>query len=676
MAILAEGGYQPFHLSSAEWIWLVFAAVCALTAIATGFILMRGVLESEQGTPSMIEIAKAVQEGAQAYLIRQFRVIGIIVLPLAVLVFFTASSITRILPDGTKHTALGFGLAGLFRALAFLVGGTLSGLAGYIGMSTAVRGNVRTAAAARDGQLAGALKVAFRTGAVTGMFVVGLGLLGATIIVMLFQNYATAILVGFGFGGSLLALFMRVGGGIFTKAADVGADLVGKVEAGIPEDDPRNAATIADNVGDNVGDCAGMGADLFESYVVVLVASLILANTAFGTRGQVGLAFSLAVPAIGILASIVGIFVVRATPKDRSAMAPINRGLLTSAVLTIVGVFFVAQFYVHNLKVFWAVVTGVVLGQVASRVTEYYTSTETTPVRDIAESARTGPATTVLSGISTGLESSVPAIIAIVLAIVVAIGLGDGNIQFELYLVSVAGLGLLSNAGIVVSEDTFGPVLGQRRRHRRDERRVPGRAGADHGQPGRRGQHHQGGHEGVRHRLRGDRLRGPVRQLHPDHRGERQTAGRRVDHQQPALHQRLADHHQRRQPQDLHRPADRRVHRLPLLGPGHSGRGALGGHGGPGGAPSVPRAPGDHGPHRAARVRPGHRHLHGRRPTGAGHPGPAGHPVASRGGLRHRRSGSGRLPRRHHPHRPADGQLPQQLRRCLGQRQEVHRGRP
>ena len=279
--------------------------------------------------------------------------------------------------------------------------------------------------------MAAGLKVAFRTGAVTGMFVVGLGLLGATLIVMLFQNTATAILIGFGFGGSLLALFMRVGGGIFTKAADVGADLVGKVEAGIPEDDPRNAATIADNVGDNVGDCAGMGADLFESYIVILVATLILANTAFGSRGQVGLVFSLVVPAIGILASIIGIFVVRATPKDRSAMAPINRGLLTSAVLTIIGTFFVSQFYVHNLKVWWAVVTGVVLGQVASRVTEYYTSTETTPVRDIAEAARTGPATTVLSGISSGLESAVPAVVAIVIAIVVAIGLGKGNIQLS-----------------------------------------------------------------------------------------------------------------------------------------------------------------------------------------------------------------------------------------------------
>jgi K(+)-stimulated pyrophosphate-energized sodium pump len=458
MGLIAEGGYQPFHLHNAEWAWLIFAAACAVVSILTGFVLLRSMLASDPGTPSMIEIAKAVQEGAQAYLVRQFKVIGIIVIPLAVLVFLTASRVTTTLPDGQKHTVLSYGLSGLFRAIAFLVGATLSGLAGYIGMSSAVRGNVRTAAAAREGSLPAALKVAFRTGAITGLFVVGFGLLGATIIVMLAQNTATAILVGFGFGGSLLALFMRVGGGIFTKAADVGADLVGKVEAGIPEDDPRNAATIADNVGDNVGDCAGMGADLFESYSVILVATLILANTAFGSRGQVGLAFSLIVPAIGILASIIGIFVVRASAKDRTAMAPINRGLLTSAVLTIIGTFFVAQFYVHNLKVFWAVFTGVVLGQVVSRITEYYTSTETSPVREIAQAARTGPATTVLAGVSAGLESAVPAIIAIVIALVVGIALGDGHIQYELYLVSLVGLGLLSNAGIVVSEDTFGPV--------------------------------------------------------------------------------------------------------------------------------------------------------------------------------------------------------------------------
>jgi K(+)-stimulated pyrophosphate-energized sodium pump len=458
LRLIAEGGYQSFHLSNKEWAWLIFAAACGVIAIITGFVLMRSMLAADQGTPTMIEIAKAVQEGAKAYLVRQFKAIGIIIIPLAVLVFLTASAVTRILSDGSKQTVLTYPASGGFRTIAFLFGATLSGLAGYIGMSTAVRGNVRTAAAARGGSLADALKIAFRTGAITGLFVVGFGLLGATLIVMIFQNTATAVLIGFGFGGSLLALFMRVGGGIFTKAADVGADLVGKVEAGIPEDDPRNAATIADNVGDNVGDCAGMGADLFESYIVILVATLILAINAFPTRGQVGLTFSLIVPAIGILASIVGIFVVRATPKDRTAMAPINRGLLTSAVLTIIGTFLVAQFYVKDLKVFWAVLTGVLLGQAASRITEYYTSTETTPVRDIAESARTGPATTVLAGVSSGLESSVPAILAIVVAIVVAIALGQGQIQLELYLVSLVGLGLLSNAGIVVSEDTFGPI--------------------------------------------------------------------------------------------------------------------------------------------------------------------------------------------------------------------------
>jgi K(+)-stimulated pyrophosphate-energized sodium pump len=461
MRFIAEGGYQPFHLHNSEWAWLIFAAACALVSIVTGFLLLRWMLATDQGTPSMISIAKAVQEGAQAYLTRQFKAIGIIVVPLAILVFVTASRVTRtVTVNGvtTKHTVLSYGLSGLFRAVAFLVGATLSGLAGYIGMSSAVRGNVRTAAAARDGSLPAALTVAFRTGAITGLFVVGFGLLGATIIVMLAQNTATAILVGFGFGGSLLALFMRVGGGIFTKAADVGADLVGKVEAGIPEDDPRNAATIADNVGDNVGDCAGMGADLFESYIVILVATLILANTAFPTKGQVGLVFSLIVPAIGILASIIGVFVVRASGSDRTAMAPINRGLLTSAVLTVGGTAVVAGLYVHNWRVFWAVTTGVILGQVVSRITEYYTSTETAPVQEIAQSARTGPATTVLSGVSAGLESSVPAIIAIVIALVVGIALGQGRIQYELYLVSLIGLGLLSNAGIVVSEDTFGPV--------------------------------------------------------------------------------------------------------------------------------------------------------------------------------------------------------------------------
>jgi K(+)-stimulated pyrophosphate-energized sodium pump len=291
-----------------------------------------------------------------------------------------------------------------------------------------------------------------------------------------FQNTSSAILVGFGFGGSLLALFLRVGGGIFTKAADVGADLVGKVEAGIPEDDPRNPATIADNVGDNVGDCAGMAADLFESYEVTLVASIILGVPAFQAifpdkpaLWAAGALFPLAARAIGVLASIVGVFAVRATEKDKSAMAPINRGFLAAGVLTIVGTLVLALVYVGNRsdgtlsnvgwRLFGAVVAGLVLAQIASRITEYFTSTETKPVREIAESASTGgPATAVLSGVASGLESSVWAIIAIAGAIAVAIALGGGDIQFSLYLVALTGMGMLATTGVVVSEDTFGPV--------------------------------------------------------------------------------------------------------------------------------------------------------------------------------------------------------------------------
>ena len=299
------------------------------------------------------------------------------------------------------------------------------------------------------------------------MFTVGLGLFGATIIIMLFQNTASAILIGFGFGGSLLALFLRVGGGIFTKAADVGADLVGKVEAGIPEDDPRNPATIADNVGDNVGDCAGMAADLFESYEVTLVASIILGVAAFqsiGLNPALGLVFPLAARAVGVLASIVGVFAVRATDKDKSAMAPINRGFITAGLLTVVGTAILAFAYVGNDKFdagwrcFGAVIVGLVLAQALSRLTEYFTSTETSPVREIAEASRTGPATVVLSGISSGLESSVYAIIGIALALGVGIWLGNGNIQFTFYMVALTGMGMLATTGVIVSEDTFGPV--------------------------------------------------------------------------------------------------------------------------------------------------------------------------------------------------------------------------
>jgi K(+)-stimulated pyrophosphate-energized sodium pump len=469
--LAAEGGYQVFDLNGEAWFWLVFSALTALLAIAVGFFLMKGVLASDEGTPSMIEIARAIQEGAMAYLKRQFKTIAVILVPLAVVVFVTSTEVLKPAGLNIGSEGLTFAESGIYRTLAFVAGCLLSGLTGFIGMSLAVRGNVRTAAAARSGSLPDALRVAFRTGGIAGMFTVGLGLLGATLIIMIFQNTASAILIGFGFGGSLLALFLRVGGGIFTKAADVGADLVGKVEAGIPEDDPRNPATIADNVGDNVGDCAGMAADLFESYEVTLVASIILGVAAFQSvfpgqpdKWALGLIFPLAARAIGVLASICGVFAVRATPKDSSAMAPINRGFITAGVLTVVGTAIVAFLYVGNdkfdvgWKCFGAVITGLVLAQVLSRLTEYFTSTETSPVREIAEASRTGPATVVLSGTSSGLESSVYAIVCIALALGVGIWLGDGNIQFTFYMVALTGMGMLATTGVIVSEDTFGPV--------------------------------------------------------------------------------------------------------------------------------------------------------------------------------------------------------------------------
>jgi len=466
----AEGGWQEFTLRGGEWFVLVGSALTALLAIAVGFVLMRGVLATDQGTPKMIEIAKAIQEGALAYLRRQFRTIAVILVPLAVIVFVTSVAVDK--PNGAS--ALSFAQSGTFRTLAFVAGCVMSGLTGFIGMSLAVRGNVRTAAAARGGKMAPALQIAFRTGGVCGMFCVGLGLIGATLIMMIFQNTSSAILVGFGFGGSLLALFLRVGGGIFTKAADVGADLVGKVEAGIPEDDPRNPATIADNVGDNVGDCAGMASDLFESYEVTLVASIILGVPAFQRifpdnpeLWAIGAIFPLAARAVGVLASIVGVFMVRARDDEKSAMGPINRGFLTAGILTVLGTLATALVYVGNpdgeianvgFRMFGAVLIGLILAQVASRITEYFTSTETKPVQEIADAAETGPATTVLAGTASGLESSVWAVIAIAVALGAAIGLGGGDTQFTLYLVALTGMGMLATTGVVVSEDTFGPV--------------------------------------------------------------------------------------------------------------------------------------------------------------------------------------------------------------------------
>jgi K(+)-stimulated pyrophosphate-energized sodium pump len=461
--VAAEGGYQEFVLGGGEMTVLFLSVLAALFALAVGFQLMRGVLAADQGTPKMIEIALAIQVGAAAYLRRQFKTIAVIMIPVAAIVFLTSTEVLK--PDG--EVALSWAQSGTFRTLAFVAGAFLSALTGFIGMTLATRGNVRTAAAAKSGSLPAALKVAFRTGGVAGMFTVGLGLLGATVIILLFQNTSSAILVGFGFGGSLIALFLRVGGGIFTKAADVGADLVGKVEAGIPEDDPRNPATIADNVGDNVGDCAGMAADLFESYEVTLVAAIILGVPAFaaiGANPALGLVFPVAARAVGVVASIAGVYAVRAKEGETNALKPINRGFLTAGIITVVGTALVALLYVGNdfdnegWKCFGAVVIGLVLAQVVSRLTEYFTGTEHGPVQEIAAATRTGPATTVLSGTASGMESSVYAIVAIAIAIGTALALGGGNLQFSFYLVALTGMGMLATTGVIVSEDTFGPV--------------------------------------------------------------------------------------------------------------------------------------------------------------------------------------------------------------------------
>ena len=465
----SEGGWQDFTLKGGEWLILWLSGGSAVLALLVGWYLMVKVLQQDEGTDKMKEIAAAIQVGAWAYLKRQFRTIGMILIPVGAVVFLTSVAIEK--PNG--ESALSFVSAGLYRTISFVLGCVASGLTGYIGMTLATRGNVRTAAAARRGSMRESLQVAFRTGGVAGMFTVGLGLLGATVIIALFQNTSSAMLVGFGFGGSLLALFLRVGGGIFTKAADVGADLVGKVEAGIPEDDPRNPATIADNVGDNVGDCAGMAADLFESYEVTLVASIILGVAAFNSIGlnpALGLVFPLAARAIGVVASIAGVFAVRAKDGETNALKPINRGFLTAGIITVIGTYLLANYYVGNDKlektgftntgwrVFGAVLVGLILAQVLSRLTEYFTGTEYGPVKEIAESSETGPATVVLSGTASGLESSVYAILCIAVALGTTIWMGGGNIQFSLYLVALCGMGMLATTGVIVSEDTFGPV--------------------------------------------------------------------------------------------------------------------------------------------------------------------------------------------------------------------------
>ncbi|MFD8629497.1 sodium-translocating pyrophosphatase [Streptomyces hygroscopicus] len=466
---------------------LVIAAV-AVAALAVAVVLVRQVLAAGEGTDSMKKIAEAVQEGANAYLARQLRTLG----GFAVVVFF----LLMLLPADDWPQRIG-------RSAFFLIGAGFSAATGYIGMWLAVRSNVRVAAAAReatpetptapvngdsDSSSPGkpgvdltavshkAMKIAFRTGGVVGMFTVGLGLLGASCVVLVYAADAPKVLEGFGLGAALIAMFMRVGGGIFTKAADVGADLVGKVEKGIPEDDPRNAATIADNVGDNVGDCAGMAADLFESYAVTLVAALILGKAAFGDSG---LAFPLLVPAIGVVTAMIGIFAVAPRRSDRSGMTAINRGFFISALISMALVAAAVFIYLPSsyadldgvtdreilghsgdprVLALVAVAVGIVLAALIQQLTGYFTETTRRPVRDIGKTSLTGPATVVLSGISIGLESAVYSAALIALSVYGAFLLGGSSIMLALFAVALAGTGLLTTVGVIVAMDTFGPV--------------------------------------------------------------------------------------------------------------------------------------------------------------------------------------------------------------------------
>jgi K(+)-stimulated pyrophosphate-energized sodium pump len=459
---LAPGG-EAVSVSGGNLTLVVVVAVIALLALAVAGWLVREVLAASQGTEKMQEIAHAIQEGAGAYLRRQFRTLGVFV----VIIFF----VLLLLPAETAGIRWG-------RSAFFLVGALFSGLTGFVGMSLTTRGNVRVAAAARaaDGGERRAMRIAFRTGGVAGMFTVGLGLFGAAVVMLIYKANAANVLEGFAFGAALLAMFMRVGGGIYTKAADVGADLVGKVEKGIPEDDPRNPATIADNVGDNVGDCAGMAADLFESYAVTLVASLILGKVAFGNYGLV---FPLIVPMIGVVTAVIGIFVVAPRKGDRSGMSAINRGFFISAVISFLLVIGAAFLYLparfseltgvtdprilaHGGNPRWlaigAVLIGLVLASAIQLLTGYFTETNRKPVREIGESTAGGPATVILSGVASGLESSVYAALLIGAAVYGGFLLGTGNATLALFAVALTGTGLLTTVGVIVSMDSFGPV--------------------------------------------------------------------------------------------------------------------------------------------------------------------------------------------------------------------------
>jgi K(+)-stimulated pyrophosphate-energized sodium pump len=475
--------FAPFKSDSYDMIErssLIIVLLIAVAGLLYAVMLVAQVKGADQGTPKMQEIAAAVREGANAYMGAQFRKIGPLIIIITALLFLTKWG----------HWEFAVGRSG-----SFLLGSLFSWTVGFVGMRLATSGNLRVAAAAKH-SYGEAMQLGYRTGTITGMLTDGLGLLGGTCIFLVYGEQAYEALLGFGFGGTLLALFMRVGGGIYTKAADVGADLVGKVEAGIPEDDPRNAATIADNVGDNVGDCAGMAADIFESYEVTIVAAMILGLASFGHKGVI---FPLLVRGIGVLGSIISTYTVKAGPNDTSdtALKSVHRGFWIGSMISIAGFFLLGLLYLHfppeyfkeypmaisgfpkgfaegtvklpfwasffmsglDMRPAWTCLIGVFLAIALNKVTSYYTHTSHTPVKTLARSCQTGHATNIIQGFAVGYESTVAAVLVIAVAIILSVLCYAGTPPvFIAYGVAMTGIGMLTLTGNTISMDVFGPV--------------------------------------------------------------------------------------------------------------------------------------------------------------------------------------------------------------------------